>query len=307
MTCRNFSFLPVLFIFLTSVSLVAVAGPGPTSFDCEHANALAAGVNDAGVIVGAFTDASNLDLNTVRGFVRDKQGNCSPLDYPGAAATIPAAINDPGQIVGTYYDDSGQHAFLYEKGHFQNIDYPGACQTSVSGINNRGDIVGFYDLLTQSGCERDYAYVRFSDGIVKTLSPPPGATDSYQANGINARGQIVGFFLDTNTQDEHGYASDTTNGTFASFDPPGSLATKPQSINAQGEIVGTYFSHHELQPIGDCNSFFRDKDGSIKTFSYPGAQYTCSFGIDASGSIVGGWFNGIRWQAFIADKTALMP
>ena len=75
------------------------------------------------------------------------------MDVPGAAGTGDGAINDRGQVAGTYgdsgdivgfyTDDNGRaHAFLLSYRRF--VTAPGAADTVAEGINNRGEIAGFY-------------------------------------------------------------------------------------------------------------------------------------------------------------------
>ncbi len=67
------------------------------------------------------------------------------IDVPGASFTQALAINPRGDIVGLYFDSSGNgHGFLLSKGAFTTIDLPGAVLTDANGINPRGDIVGDY-------------------------------------------------------------------------------------------------------------------------------------------------------------------
>jgi hypothetical protein len=72
------------------------------------------GINNAGQIVGSYSDA-----------------------------TSAAGINAAGQIVGSYTDATGIHGFLDSGGTFTTIDGPFASLTRASGINDSGEIVGF--------------------------------------------------------------------------------------------------------------------------------------------------------------------
>src|SRR5215217_4682083 len=62
--------------------------------------------------------------------------------------TAACGINNRGQIVGLYNDESGQHGFLLSGGTYTTINFPGASTqgTQAQGINNRGDIVGVYSV-----------------------------------------------------------------------------------------------------------------------------------------------------------------
>ena len=94
-------------------------------------------INDAGVVIGTFTNG--------RGFVYSN-GTFTTLQDPGAVETIPLAINDAGEVVGYYTDDRGvTHGFLYSNGIYTNLDYPTATVgTEITAINNAGQIAGVY-------------------------------------------------------------------------------------------------------------------------------------------------------------------
>jgi probable HAF family extracellular repeat protein len=86
-----------------------------------------------------------------RGFLRDRRGDFTRIDFPGAAGTQPNDINDRRQIVGTYSNANSctGHAedkrdFLLARGHFITIRVPDAAQTQAFCINNRGQVVGEY-------------------------------------------------------------------------------------------------------------------------------------------------------------------
>jgi hypothetical protein len=62
---------------------------------------LPTGINDAGQIVGDFSDAIQRQS---RGFVRDRQGNLTVFDPPNSGGTVATAINNQGQIAGLFSD-----------------------------------------------------------------------------------------------------------------------------------------------------------------------------------------------------------
>src|SRR5438477_8670953 len=70
---------------------------------------VARGINDAGQIVGFFSDGAG-----THGFIRDSNGKFTdPIDYPSATATStsPRGINSAGQIVSVFTDSAGTHGF----------------------------------------------------------------------------------------------------------------------------------------------------------------------------------------------------
>jgi uncharacterized membrane protein len=92
----------------------------------------------------------------------------------------------------------------------------------------------------------------------------PGATHT-SANRINARGQIVGGYIDARGTG-HGFLLD--NGTFTLIDFPVGLATDALGINAAGQIVGRYLHASSL-----FHGFLLDK-GTFTTIDPPGSTFT---------------------------------
>jgi probable HAF family extracellular repeat protein len=64
----------------------------------------------------------------------------------------------------------------------------------------------------------------------------PGASATY-ASGINAAGDICGWFLDFSGQ-LHGFV--LHNGTFQTIDYPNSLGTNANGLNDNNAVVGGY-------------------------------------------------------------------
>ena len=95
-------------------------------------NTDARGINDAGQIVGDYTDASRR-----QGFVLSG-GSYTTLPAIGSY-TVATGINASGQIVG-FYDNQG---FLYSNGTYSSIGGGGQSYTSAHGINDAGQIVGY--------------------------------------------------------------------------------------------------------------------------------------------------------------------
>jgi uncharacterized membrane protein len=109
------------------------------------------GINDAGVVVGNYSNCSENSLTCLpHGFVY-AGGQFTTLDVPGATTTNAGGINNSGVIVGDYENCvtvslCAGHGFIYAGGIFTTIDVPGGIPggTDIHGINNRGDIVGEY-------------------------------------------------------------------------------------------------------------------------------------------------------------------
>jgi len=81
-------------------------------------NTRASGINNSGLIVGSFVDASNHQ----HGFLLSG-GSFITLDDPSATGgTVASGINNKGQIVGTYSDARGEHGFLLSGKIFTTLD-----------------------------------------------------------------------------------------------------------------------------------------------------------------------------------------
>jgi probable HAF family extracellular repeat protein len=74
------------------------------------------------------------------------------------------------------------------------------------------------------------------NGSYTTLDVPGSSFAVTYATGINASGQIVGWYDDGRT--DHGFLYD--NGSYTTLDVPGSILTHTYGINASGQIVGSY-------------------------------------------------------------------
>jgi probable HAF family extracellular repeat protein len=87
-------------------SAVAGSGAHATPYDFTTINlpgsyyTTAYGINNAGTVVGSYSDASNAPDH---GFLYSG-GNFATIDVPGAYATQVLGINNASQIVGSYED-----------------------------------------------------------------------------------------------------------------------------------------------------------------------------------------------------------
>jgi hypothetical protein len=78
-----------------------------------------------------------------------------------------------------------------------------------------------------------------------------------------------------------------TEDQIITFDPVGSVATSPQSINPRGEITGFYYDASSI------HGFLRSGDGTITTFDAPGAGTggTYASSINPAGAIAGYYYD----------------
>ena len=192
------------------------------------------GINDAGQVVGFYSSGGpNGFLYNGSDFVPidDPLANGDPLANRGTRAI---AINDTGEVVGSYYSAAAiQVGFLYSNGTYITLSDPlGVNGSLANGINNAGQIVGEY--IDARGSP--HAFV-FSNGSYTTLNDPLGVNGAY-AEGINDAGQIVGYYLDSSSV-SHGFLY--SNGTYVTLnDPSAAGGTYAEGINDAGQVVGYY-------------------------------------------------------------------
>ena len=105
----------------------------------------------------------------------------------------------------------------------------------------------------------------------------PGSTLTY-ANGINARGDIVGRYDDAHGR-THGFL--LRKGVFTTLDFPGAPYTAARAINARGDVTG------RVQHGDDNDHGFLLRDGNFTQIDFPNALTTTPRGINNAGDVTG--------------------
>jgi len=104
-----------------------------------------------------------------------------------------------------------------------------------------------------------------------------------QAFGINARGDIVGEYVD-GTSRSHGYVI-RRDGDTTTIDYPGAVFTHASAIGPGGDIVGFYRNAGE--PAVNSHGFMRTKNGAFVAVDDPGHINTVAEHILPDGTILG--------------------
>ena len=189
------------------------------------------------------------------------------IDVPGAIVTTARGVNDSGEIVGSFTDDTGSHGFLYKGGTFATLGPPGASQSDAAGINNAGQIVGSF---TDSAGHHGFLNV----GGAFTTIDFPGATFTIPL-AIDNAGRILGYF-GSPTRDSYFIAEGSNFTEFPCF------SSFCFDFNDSGRVVGADDSDHGTR------GFVADIDGgNVDELGYPGSRRTWPFGINNAGQIVG--------------------
>ena len=123
------------------------------------------------------------------------------------------------------------------------------------------------------------------------LDVPGSSKASAIALGINASGQIVGYYYHAGST-THGFLLD--QGTYTTLDVPGALHTYANGINASGQIVGTYYDAAKR-----IHGSLLDQ-GNYTTLDVPGSTWTQAHAMNDSGQIVGSYRDGAGQHGFLA-------
>jgi probable HAF family extracellular repeat protein len=215
----------------------------------------ALGINEKGEAVGVSGLCSNTSVPPIspassapHGVLWGKDGLPIDLKSLGGSFTVPASINDRGEVAGASqsFTDGHIHPFLWtrEKGIQDLGAPPGAFVTGVPcchTINNRGQVVGF-----SIGPSGPHAFL-WEDGAVtdlNTLIPAnPGLILQF-ALSINDSGDIVGFGV-TGTGETHGYLA-TPRQHRTGRDPFVTLPNNIPQLLRQGLSLGGF----SPRPVG---------------------------------------------------------
>ena len=222
----------------------------------------------------------------------EKKTSITTFDAPGAGTapgqgTFANGMNDTGAITGFIRDaNAARHGYLRAPdGTFTIFDDPNA-GTCVAGcgaigngqgtrgyaINPSGEIAGFYT----DNSARCHGFVRAANGTFTQIDAPDAGTGSFPQGtfpseftpmGLNPGGAITGFYVDASSV-QHGFVR-ASGGKITEFDPPGSILTNPNAIDAPGDITGFYF---DANFVG--HAFLRDTDGTFTQIDAPGADST---------------------------------
>jgi CHRD domain len=152
------------------------------------------GVNDNGVAVGFYNDAAG---NSHAYQVNQATRVFTAIKIPGAVSAVATGINDAGDIVG-FSTDSAKvtTSWLLKGGHLTTFQFPGGSDTQAFGVNSTDHIVGSY--LDGHGVMHGFV-------LTSPLGPKsswqkiddPNGVGSTVVNGINAAGDLVGFYTDS--------------------------------------------------------------------------------------------------------------
>ncbi len=235
------------------------------------------------------------------------------FDPVSSGTVVSAAINDSGEVAGTYVDTNQvTHGFTDIGGVISTFDVSGASTTDVTAVSNGGAIVGYAFNTSNPGLSNASGFVA-QVGSTTTIAEPGtdvepvavntagevvGNTDtgaftfqngtytpvtisgaeSVTVSGVTSAGTVFGNYIDSSGV-QHGFTSGSTG--LATIDPAGSQSTTVAGVTAGGEIVGTY-----VDASGNTAGF-TDINGTFTEIQPFGDTFAVVTGVNDAGTVVG--------------------
>lgn len=286
--------------------------------DLGHAGGVAsaaAGINNAGQVVGLFADSSAMnhavtwiggeaiDLG-VASKNWDSQGFSNPWSMSGSVISI----NDAGQMAWTITDTNNtSHAVAWNNGVTTGLGTLGGVQSDARGINQSGQIVG--GAQNASG---DWRAVVWSNGQPTELGALAGASYS-KANAVNNVGQAAGAAIGQLYTPPLPVVWDQGTATNLSNSWPGK-PVQTLGINDAGQVVGSVKTPNDA----DYYRAVEWDHGVATLLDVPAGYWSEAKGINNAGQIVGfmlpkhGYenldFHAATWiDGQVVDLNALLP
>jgi hypothetical protein len=208
------------------------------------------------------------------------------FEVPGAAATLPYAMDSNGNCAGFYIADPAhfvrQGFYRTAAGVISTFDPPDSVDTEVTGMSVAGT-VGFFE----SSNGAIHGFLRSPSGAITVIDHPNSPITF--AWDINATGTIAGMALLNGVVQSF---LRSPAGVFTDFAVPNSVNGQPndteaRAINGSGTVTGM-FTESGLE------GFVRNTNGALTLFTaVPGSGHTEPMSINASGQTAGYYFGAI--------------
>jgi probable HAF family extracellular repeat protein len=203
------------------------------------------------------------------------------INFPGATYTQAFAINDSGEVVGTYGTATQfQNGFSELKGKYTTIECVPYSGTLLADINNKGEIVGSY-ATNDGGAITGMMW----EGEDSCFPISPNGLGTTSVWGVNDSGSIVGWYTNSaGTNDAFLYV----NSNYTIIDCPNAVDTRAYGIADNGDVVGDL-----IAATGQPFQGMIYKSGKCTTVNFPGAASTSAKSMNKKGQIAG-WYTDTK-------------
>ena len=232
----------------TSAGFIYDHGTSTQIFMAGSHNTYALGINDFNEVAGYANSLSGGGTYFIydHGVYTDVAPPSGKVVAPGQSTE---AINDHGELVGSYLTDAGTMGFIYDHGSYTILTVPTATSTTAIGLNNSGAVVGT-DIA--GGSEHGFVY---ANGQYTNVDVPGASTTTPLA--INDLGEIVGYYSDSSGT--HGFVASP-----AYMLQPGTTIFHSHQTNGKDYIfAGTSQSQADLPVM----SFVHNSSNTLGTVS----------------------------------------
>lgn len=193
------------------------------------------------------------------------------LELPDSDASRAFAVNDAGQVAGTYRDAQGRlKGFIWDNGAMTTIEIEGAGDVQILSLNESGTMAG---AVEQNGIVQPLIWQNGTPILLNNFGGEIGS-----AYGISDSGTVVGVSLNAANRFR---AFMWSNGTAAELNAPAGSSYLFR-INNSG-VAGGY-----VEPDGDTVQSISAVSGTmINFFPDTSGGETRSYGIGSSGELLG--------------------
>jgi probable HAF family extracellular repeat protein len=191
------------------------------------------------------------------------------------------AVNDLGQVLGTYYDAAGSHAFLYSLGVKKDL-VPGKVSSiyASQALNGLGQVTGSY---VDRGITRGFLY---QNGRVTDLGGLGGAYSFGFA--INLRGDVTGV---SERADGQRHAFVYSGGRLSDLGTLGGTTSFGYAINASKQVAGeSMVKSGVFHAFAYSQGRLNDLGASVEAMRGMGALESVAYGINTSGQVIGRYY-----------------
>lgn len=262
-------------------------------------DSIGADINASGQIVGESSAEESPGVCCIyHAFLAASNGDM--LDIGDNKESTAYAINDNGQVTGSYTNNAQTHAFLTTAaGPMIDLGTLGGTFSEGHAINNSAQVTGM-SLNSRNG---DYhAFITDADGLNMRELIPDGQHFSSGA-AINASGQVVG------VSNQHAFVTGPNGDNPQALVGLDETASFANDINDAGFVVGTY-THPKLGDrsfIADANRNAKDLDSLLIAEDPTLCTSLAVNDINNSGQITGMCSNDNSAFAFILKPEDIQP